>query len=424
MKRVSDYEHALSRLYGTNQQIIEKNSKRFQQLETDYQNHFGEADVQYFSTPGRIEISGNHTDHNHGMVLAASIDLDTIAVAAKTSGNEIVLYSEGYGGPFVVALDDLAAKAEEKGTTIALMRGIVARFQELGAAIGGCNICLSSSVLPGSGLSSSASFEVLIGTVLNCLYNERRIPPEELAAIGQYAENNYFGKPCGLMDQMACAVGGIIFIDFKDPKNPIVKKVKFDSGKEQISVLVIDTGGNHADLTDDYAAIPAEMKAIANDLGATVLRDISKERFLKAVPELRKKHGDRAVLRALHFIGENERVADQIASLENGDFVTFMDFVKASGNSSYKLLQNIYTTKNVREQGIAMALALTDNYLARVPAGACRVHGGGFAGTILVFLPEEQVHDYLTEIEPVFGENCATILSFRKHGTLCLNDLQ
>lgn len=424
MKPVIEYEHALTQLYGTNQEIIAKNIKRFQQLEREYQKHFGEADLQYFSTPGRIEISGNHTDHNHGMVLAASIDLDTIAVAAKTSANEIVVYSEGYGGPFVVKLDDLAVKAEEKGTTIALMRGIAARFKELGAATGGFNICLSSSVLPGSGLSSSASFEVLIGTVLNCLYNERRISPEELAAIGQFAENNYFGKPCGLMDQMACAVGGIIFIDFKDPKDPIVKKVKFDSGKENICVLVIDTGGNHADLTEDYAAIPAEMKAIAGDMGATVLRDISKERFFKALPDLRKKHGDRAVLRALHFIGENERVADQVASLENGDFATFMNFVKASGNSSYKLLQNIYTTKNVREQGIAMALALTENYLAKVHAGACRVHGGGFAGTILVLLPEDQVKNYLTDIEPVFGDNCATILSFRKHGTVCLNDLK
>ncbi|MEI6437081.1 MAG: galactokinase family protein, partial [Bacteroidota bacterium] len=409
-------------LYGTDQQIIAKQIKRFQHLEDDYESHFGETEFHYFSTPGRIEISGNHTDHNHGMVLAASIDLDTIAVAAKTSENEIVLYSDGYDGPFVVKLNDLDTKAEEKGTTIALLRGIASRFKELGGTIGGLHICLSSSVLPGSGLSSSASFEVLIGTVLNCLYNEHRYSPEELAAIGQYAENKYFGKPCGLMDQMACAVGGIIFIDFKDPENPCVEKVKFDFSKENICVLVVDTGGNHSDLTEDYAAIPAEMKAVARDMGATVLREISKEQFLEALPELREKHGDRAVLRSLHFIGENERVADQVASLEKGDFRKFIDSVEASGNSSYKLLQNIYTTKNVRQQGIAMALALTENYLGKIHGGACRVHGGGFAGTILVFLPEVQVKEYITDIEHVFGENCATILSFRKHGTLCLNE--
>ncbi len=417
-----EYGQALKQLYGTDQQIIAKQIKRFQQLEDDFQNHFGEADLHYFSTPGRIEISGNHTDHNHGMVLAASIDLDTIAVAAKTSENEIVVYSEGYDGPFVVKLVDLDAKEEEKGTTIALIRGIASRIKELGGKLGGLNICISSTVLPGSGLSSSASFEVLIGTVLNCLYNEYRFPPEELAAIGQFAENKYFGKPCGLMDQMACAVGGIIFIDFKVPENPIVKKVKFDFSKENICVLVVDTGGNHSDLTQDYAAIPAEMKAIARDMGSNVLREISKERFLEALPELRKKHGDRAILRSLHFIGENERVADQVASLEKGDFAKFINFVEDSGNSSYKLLQNIYTTKNFREQGIAMALAITENYLAKGHVGACRVHGGGFAGTILVILPERQVKEYRKDIEHVFGENCVTILSFRKHGTLCLND--
>jgi len=392
-------------------------------LEDDFQNHFGEAEVHYFSTPGRIEIGGNHTDHNHGMVLASGIDLDTIAVAAKSSENEIVLYSDGYEGSFVVKLDDVDPKAEEKGTTTALIRGIASRFKELGGTTGGLNMCVSSSVLPGSGLSSSASFEVLIGTVLNCLYNEHGFSPEELAVIGQYAENNYFGKPCGLMDQMACAVGGIIFIDFKDPEHPIVKKVKVDFSEENISVLVVDTGGNHSDLTEDYAAIPAEMKAIARDMGGNVLREISKEQLLASLPGLRKKHGDRAVLRSLHFIGENERVADQVASLEKGEFKTFMSLVKASGNSSYKLLQNIYTNKNIREQGIAVALALTEKYLAKIHAGACRVHGGGFAGTILVFLPEGRVKDYLADIEHVFGENCATILSFRKHGTICLNEL-
>ena len=417
-----EYEHALRKLYVTDQQVIAKQIKRFQHLEDGFRNHFGEADLHYFSTPGRIEISGNHTDHNHGMVLAASIDLDTIAVAAKTCENEIVLYSEGYDGPFVVKLVDLEAKEQEKGTTIALIRGIAARIKELGGTIGGLNICLSSSVLPGSGLSSSASFEVLIGTVLNCLYNGHRYSPEELAAIGQYAENKYFGKPCGLMDQMACAVGGIIFIDFKDPVKPKVQKVKFDFSKENYCVLVVHTGGNHADLTDDYAAIPAEMKAIAKDMGGNVLREICREQFFKELPELRRKHGDRAILRSLHFIRENDRVAEQVGALESGEFSRFLNLVEASGNSSVELLQNIYTTKNVKEQGITLALALTEKYLAEIHAGACRVHGGGFAGTILVFLPVGQVDKYVAEIEHVFGEGCVKVLSFRPYGTLCLNE--
>lgn len=417
------FEIAIKQLYGKDKNILAKQIKRFQLLEKEFQKNFEVADLHYFSTPGRIEISGNHTDHNHGMVLASSVDLDSIAVAAKIPENEIVLYSEGFDEPFVVKLDDLAAKENEKGTSNALIRGIASKFNELGAKIGGLNICMSSNVLAGSGLSSSASFEVLIGTVLNSLYNGRSFLPEKLAAIGQYAENEYFGKPCGLMDQMACAVGGVIFIDFKDPGNPIVQKVNFDLGKENFSALVIDSGGNHADLTEDYAAIPAEMKAIARDMNAEVLREISEEQFFKKLPELRKKYGDRAVLRALHFINENERVAEQVAALEASDFPKFLSIVEASGNSSYKLLQNIYTSKNVREQGVSLALALTEKYLAKVNTGACRVHGGGFAGTILVFLPNEQIEDYLTEIESVFGKGCAKVLSFRQHGTLYLNEI-
>ncbi len=421
---ITAIEPVMKKLYGTDQKVLTKHIKRFQQLEEDFHKYFGDADLHYFSTPGRVEISGNHTDHNHGMVLAASIDLDSIAVASKNYENKIVLYSEGHDGPFAVKLDELTAKEEEKGTTNALIRGIVSKFNELSAKIGGLNICMSSNVLMGSGLSSSASLEVLIGTVINCLYNDHSFSPKELAAIGQYAENEYFGKPCGLMDQMACAVGGIIFIDFKDPQNPIVEKVKYDFGKEKFYTLVVDTGGNHVDLTEDYASIPKEMKAIAGTMGAKVLREISEEQLYKKLQELRIKHGDRAVLRSLHFINENERVIDQVAALEAGDFSKFLNIVEASGNSSYKLLQNIYTTKNIREQGIAIALALTEKYIAKVHGGTCRVHGGGFAGTILVFLPNGQIENYLAEIESVFGEGCAKVLSFRQHGTLCLNEFQ
>jgi len=417
-------ELAFKQLYGTDQNILTKHFNRFQQLEENFQKYFGDAELHYFSTPGRIEISGNHTDHNHGVVLASSIDLDSIAVVSKNSGNEIILYSEGYDGSFSVKMDDLTAKMEEKGTTNALIRGMASRFKNLGSSIGGLNICMSSNVLAGSGLSSSASFEVLIGTILNCLYNDRKFTPEELASIGQYAENEYFGKPCGLMDQMACAVGGIIFIDFKNPKNPIVQKVNYDFSKENYSALVVDTGGNHADLTDDYAAVPSEMKAIANEMEAQALRDVSENYFIEQIPDLRKKYGDRAVLRSLHFFSENKLVLNQVAALEANEFSKFLKLVKASGNSSFKYLQNIYTNKNVKEQGIALSLALTEKYLAKVQTGACRVHGGGFAGTILVFLPKKEIENYLSEIEPVFGKDCAIVLSFRQYGTIYLNDFE
>lgn len=421
---LSGIEIALEQLYGSDSKQLTNQMKRFKKLEEVFQKHFGNADLQYFSTPGRVEISGNHTDHNHGMVLAASIDLDTIAVASKIHVNKIVLFSEGYGESFIVKLDDLQIKENERGTTGALIRGIAKRFIDLGGKIGGLNICVSSNVLPGSGLSSSAAFEVIIGTIFNSLYNDNKFSPEELASIGQYAENEYFGKPCGLMDQMACAVGGIVFIDFKDPKNPIVQKVKFDFSKENYYVLVIDTGGNHADLTDDYSSIPSEMKAVAKDLGGNVLRDISVEQFNKQIPELRKKHGDRAILRSLHFIEENDRVAEQVDALEIGSFSKFLSLVKDSGNSSSKFLQNVYTTKNIQEQGISLAIALTENYLKEINAGACRVHGGGFAGTILVFLPMVHIGKYLTKIEGVFGTGCAKVLSFRPYGTLHLNEIE
>lgn len=421
---LSGIEIALEQIYGSGSQQLTNQMNRYKKLEEEFQKHFGNADLHYFSTPGRVEISGNHTDHNHGMVLAASIDLDTIALASKINVNKIVLFSEGYDESFIVKLDDLKVKEEEKGTTGALIRGIANRFNELGGKIGGLNICVSSNVLPGSGLSSSAAFEVIIGTIFNSLYNDNYFSPEELASIGQYAENEYFGKPCGLMDQMTCAVGGIVFIDFKDPQKPKVEKVKFDFSKENYYVLVIDTGGNHADLTDDYSSIPTEMKAVAKDLGGKVLRDISSEQFHKQIPELRKKHGDRAVLRSLHFIEENDRVAAQVDALEIGQFPKFLSLVKDSGNSSSKFLQNVYTTKNIQEQGISLAIALTENYLKEINAGACRVHGGGFAGTILVFLPMQHIEKYLTKIESVFGVGCAKVLSFRPYGTLHLNEFE
>jgi galactokinase len=332
------------------------------------------------------------------------------------------MYSEGYSEPFIVDLSNLSMQKEEKESTSALIRGIAARFNDLKYNLGGFNAYMTSDVLPGSGLSSSASVEVLIGTIFNYLFNEGKIAPEEIAIVGQYAENNYFGKPCGLMDQMTCAVGGIITIDFKEPQHPIVNKVNFDFSSQDYSLIVVDTGGNHADLTEDYAAVPIEMKSIAKELGAQVCRDIEAGELVKQISNLREKVGDRAILRALHFLGDNERVVHQVNALEAGNFKQFLRLVNESGTSSFKWLQNIYTPKNVREQGISLALALTEKYLREIGEGACRVHGGGFAGTIQVFLPNKAIKSYKEMMTSVFGLESVLRLSIRSYGSIHLND--
>jgi len=420
---VLKFDSIFTKIYGDKEEIKSRQFRRYEKLIKEYEGKFGESELHFFSTPGRTEIGGNHTDHNHGRVLAASVDLDSIAVAALNDTKKVILYSEGYNKPFAVDLANLNVRKNEKGTTEALIRGIAARLAQLGYAIGGFDACMTSSVLPGSGLSSSASVEVLIGTIFNALFNDNSIKSETIAQVGQYSENVYFGKPCGLMDQVACAVGGIVTIDFKNPTFPVVKKVNVDFSKHDHSLLVVDTGGNHADLTHEYAAIPGEMKAIACSFNAEVLRDLSEKSFIKEIPRLRKEKGDRAVLRALHFLLENERVVDQVNALEEGDFQKFLDLVKESGNSSFKWLQNIYTSANVQEQGVTLALALTERYLDSIQAGVCRVHGGGFAGTIQVFLPNDAIDDYVQIIESVFGERSALVLKIRQLGTIHLNTL-
>lgn len=415
------YDVAFKKIYGSSPAVIDKQSKRYENLIQEYLNQFEKNELHLFSTPGRTELSGNHTDHNLGRVIAASVNLDSIAAVGKNAKNEIILYSEGYDNPFIVDLNELSVHETERGTTTALIRGITFRFKELGGNIGGLNISMSSEVLPGSGLSSSASVEVLIATILNALYNDSKYSGEELAQIGQYAENQYFGKPCGLMDQMACAVGGIISIDFKNPEKPIVEKVDFDFSKQNYSLLVVDTGGNHADLTDDYAAIPSEMKSIAAAMDCEVLRDVEEEGFIRNIPELREHQGDRSVLRSIHYFQENKRVTDQIKALEEDDFPRYLAMVTASGNSSFKWLQNVYTPKDVNKQNLTLALALTEHYLERIKAGACRVHGGGFAGTIQIFLPNGAVEDYLQYIGSIFGEKSALVLKIRPLGSIYLN---
>jgi galactokinase len=408
----------LAELYGQDEKAVRRHLDRYQRLVSQYQQNFGDDNVQLFSTPGRIEIGGNHTDHNHGRVLAASINLDAIAAAAKTADDTITLYSDGFPQPFAVNLKQLTADPREAGTTTALIRGIAARFKALGLRLGGFKTCVISEVAIGSGLSSSASIEVLIATILSHLYNDGRMAPETLALIGQYAENNYFNKPCGLMDQLTIAVGGIVTIDFNDPQKPLFKKVNFDFGAQNYSVLVVNTGGSHADLTDEYAAIPQEMKRVAQALGKNVCREIAFDELLNHIETLRSRVGDRAILRALHFLGDHARVLEQVQALENGDFAAFLRLVNASGNSSNKWLQNIYPSHSISEQGLNLALAITEDYLQKFGEGACRVHGGGFAGTIQVFLPNAALDEYVERMQNIFGAHAVSVLKIRPQGTM------
>ncbi|MBN1780791.1 galactokinase [bacterium] len=421
MTDIHKLDSIFRQIYADDKHVVNYQMQRYESLMEKYKDIFDGEALHFFSTPGRTEIGGNHTDHNHGRVLAASINLDSVAVAAPNNSDLIVLVSERYEEPFTVELNQLNVVKSEKETTKALIRGIAARLKQLGYRIGGFHACMTSDVLPGSGLSSSASVEILIATIFNALFNEGKIPPETLAALCQYAENVYFGKPCGLMDQMTCAVGGMITIDFKDPARPVVRKVSADFNKLDFSMLVVNTGTNHADLTHDYAAIPEEMKAVAKTFQGSVMREVSMQAFLKRIPQLRIELGDRSVLRGFHFLQENERVLDQVKALENSDFVTFVDLIKKSGDSSYKYLQNIYAPHYVQEQGVAVALALTEMYIDKIKAGACRVHGGGFSGTILVFLPKKAIRGYFKQMESVFGENCVIELKIRERGTLYLN---
>ncbi|MBD3225169.1 MAG: galactokinase [Caldithrix sp.] len=418
MSRLEKLRSELRALYGNDNHVIEKQMRRYSELEAQFEQRFADRQRMIFSTPGRTEIGGNHTDHNHGRVLAAGVNLDSIAIAAPVHDPTVTVYSEGYKEPFKVDLTDLTSREDEKGTTSALIRGIAARFAKLDFTIGGFNACMTSDVLPGSGLSSSASVEVLIGTIFSALYNDNRIQPQTIAQTGQYAENEFFGKPCGLMDQMACAVGGILSIDFADPEKPQVRKLDFDFSRQRYSLVIVDSGGSHADLTEDYAAVPAEMKKVAGVLGEEVLRDIDVDQFMHNIPDLRQQVGDRAVLRALHFIEDNERVVKQVQALQDGDFQKFLQLVQESGNSSFKWLQNIYTPKKVDEQGVSLALALSDRFIGEIAAGACRVHGGGFAGTIQAFLPDDHVQAYVQRMETVFGKGCATVLMIRNRGLI------
>ncbi len=400
-------------LYGNDQEELKRNGERYSRLLNQFINEFSTSDAEFFSSPGRTEIGGNHTDHNWGRVLAGAVNLDNIAVAAKNRTDVIHILSEGYP-QIEVDLSSLEPDKKELLTSAALVRGICSRFKADGYQIGGFNACIDGGVPVGSGLSSSASFEVLIGAILSHLFNDGKVDPIKNAIIGQYSENNFFGKPCGLMDQTACAMGGLITIDFKDPLNPVVKKVEFDFVSTGFALVITDTGGSHADLNDEYASLPNDMKAVAAELGAKVLRQVTLEKILEKAPSIRQKVGDRAILRAIHFQGDNQRVVDQVVALEKNDFKAFLGMVVDSGYSSYMYNQNIFPASNVREQGVSIALALSD--LVLKGEGAWRVHGGGFAGTIQAFVPHKLLDKYIETLEHFFGKGACHKLFIRNQG--------
>ena len=370
-----------------------------------------------YSAPGRTEISGNHTDHQHGCVLAAAVNLETVANVTLAQENAITVFSEGYPS-FSIDLDDLQVHPEEKNTTIALVRGVAAGFVQRGAVLHGFQMKAHSSVLPGSGLSSSAAFEVLVGTIINDLFCDGKFSPVEIAQIAQYAENVYFGKPCGLMDQMASSVGGLVFIDFANPAEPLVERINFDFAATNHALCIIDSGADHADLTDEYGAIPGELAQICQWFGKKTLRQVHQRDFLDAIPDLRGSIPDRAILRAIHVYQENERVPQQVAALENGDFDTFLSLIKQSGYSSYMYLQNIYPAGETELQPVAIALAMCDTLLQG--KGAYRVHGGGFAGTVQAFVPFDMLEDFKQNIEAVLGMDSCHVLSIRSEGGIRL----
>ena len=389
----------------------------YETLKEAFCGRFSREAEYIFSAPGRTELSGNHTDHQHGCLLAAAVTLDTRAAVAKNADRRIRIQSEGY--PLCeIALDDLTVRPEEINTTAALVRGVAARFQQLGCEVGGFDAYVTSTVLPGSGLSSSAAFEVLTGTIINHLFFAEKATPVEIAQIGQYAENVYFGKPCGLMDQTASSVGNIITIDFADPEHPAVERLDFDFASCGYSLCILDSGADHAELTDEYAAIPREMKQVAAVFGKNVLREVEESEFYARIAEARKACGDRAVLRAIHFFEENRRVLLQVRALQNDNFNAFLHYVTESGRSSQLYLQNVTPLGASAHQDMAFTLALVEKLLDG--HGACRVHGGGFAGTALAFVPKERLQQFREGFEAVMGEGSCHVLAIRAEGGVLL----
>lgn len=402
----------LKDIYPDSQLDMQK--ARYKKAEADFAEYFGSlGEHRFFSAPGRTEICGNHTDHNCGKVFAASVNLDVIAVVEPTDDGKITIKSDGFPEDSI-SLDNLEVVAEEKNTSASLIRGVAAKFAQEGYKVGGFRAYTTSNVMKGSGLSSSAAFEVLVGTILSHVYNGGQISPVKIAQISQYAENVYFGKPSGLMDQMASSVGGFIAIDFKETASPVIESISTDFEKFGHALCIVDAKGDHADLTDEYASIPTEMKKIAEYFGCKHLREIARADIMLNINLLRNQFGDRAVLRAIHFFDENERVDKLVHALKTGDFAAFLGSVKESGDSSFKYLQNIYANTDVPHQCLSIALNVAEYSLHR--KGACRVHGGGFAGTIQAFVPLDSLQQFKMNIEKVFGAGSCHVLSVRPIG--------
>lgn len=408
------YNDKLAYIYCTDVNSAQYYANRYLNVIKEFEKVFGNNDkISLFSAPGRTELGGNHTDHQHGCVLAGSVNLDVIAAAALNGKDLIRIQSEGY--PIdIIDLNDLSPDESEFNQARALIKGVASKFKSLGYNLKGFDAYTSSNVLKGSGLSSSAAFEVLIGNIMNGLFADNKVNAIEIAKIGQYAENVYFGKPCGLMDQMASSVGSAVAIDFADTENPVIKKADFNFAKTGYSLCIIDSGADHSDLTDEYAAIPHEMKLVANFFGKNYLRDVSKIDFYNSIKEIRQSLGDRAVLRAIHFFNDNLRAQQEAEALEKGDFEKFLQLIKESGYSSYMYLQNVCVCGSVKEQAVALVLALCEEFLQG--KGAYRVHGGGFAGTVQVFVQNEHLNSFKEKMERVLGSGSCHILSIRPVG--------
>ncbi len=415
-QELADGVHAsrLASLYCCPAAETAAQAARYSALLEGLENTFGaHTEAALYSAPGRTEIGGNHTDHQHGRVIAGSVNIDMIAAAAPNSLNQLRVQSEGYD-LCVIDLADLAPRKEEENTTMSLLRGECEAFRQRGAKLSGLDVYISSNVPKGSGVSSSAAFEVLIGVVLNDCFMTEKVSPIEIAQIGQWAENVYFGKPCGLMDQMASSVGNIITIDFADPAHPDVEPVPVDFSKAGLALCILDSGADHADLTDEYAAIPADCRAVAAVCGGEVLRQVPFDTFLAKLPECRKQCGDRAVLRAFHFYADNDRVPAQVTALRNVDFDSFLRLVNDSGNSSWEYLQNVIPAGYKEHQEVAVTIAAAKHFLGG--KGAVRVHGGGFAGTVQAFVPLDLLEEFKANMEAILGKGHCHVLSIRPEG--------
>ncbi len=408
----------MEKLYGKNG--VESNVARYKDLVVKFEKEFGDKDMLIFTSPGRTEISGNHTDHNHGKVLAGSINLDCVGVAAKNGSNIVNIVSETFNQKFSINLADLSPSSKMAGT-VDLVKGLLKGFEEKGYAVGGFDAYITSNVISAAGVSSSAAFEMLLCSMLNVFFNDNKMDVVAYAHVGKYSENHYWNKSSGLLDQMACAVGGLITIDFYDPNNPVVEQIPFDFSSQNHSLIIVNTGKGHADLSADYSSVPNEMKKVAEYFGKEVCAQVKEEDVIANLSKIREYAGDRSVMRALHFFEENKRVEAEVAALKENRFDDFLAGITASGNSSWKWLQNCYTNSNVQEQGISVALALTEMFIEEKGRGACRIHGGGFAGVIMAMLPNDLVDEYIEYIEKSLGKGNAYKMSIRPYGAICVN---